>query len=1053
MAKAPVDPITLPTASEEELSATLPASGPHSTPADESDLTQVTPESPGRYALRGERGRGGMGRILVAFDQHVGREIALKQLLGPGDAEAAARFLREARVTGQLEHPNIVPVYEVGRGEKGALYYSMRLVRGRTLTAVLAEGRTLAERLRSLGSFWDLCKAVAYAHSRGVVHRDLKPDNVMVGEFGETVLLDWGLAKLTGGPSAPPSQLRLGDEASPTVGGAAVGTPCYMSPEQAVGTPADERSDVWGLGAVLYELLTGQPPFLGDSVLHTLSLVQGAPLVPVRTRAAEAPPELAAIAEKALRKDPGQRYASAQELAQDVSAYMTGGRVRAHAYRPWELLKRAAAQNKAVVAGIAVGLTCLLVALGLVTSALRQERASRLQSQTHLAQAYLERASKAFDDDDLDQTVALAAHSLLSNPAHPQGDCFDPAWAAASADARALRSTALSTVFQARLRNILELERTLAASDSLWPVAFSRDGRRVVAGGASSGKVFVWDARSGQLERELPAHGSVTVLAVSADGKTLATGNRDADIQLWDLDSGARGAVLEGQGAGSTDLAFSADGKVLASASTDGSGNLWDPVQGRRLVRLEGHGDSVTAVALSPDSRIAATGSDDRTVRLWSVPEGQPLATFSSSAAAIYAVAFSPDGRALAVGGEERAVRLLSVPDGRPLLSLAGHRDSVLSLVFSADGSLLASLGVDGTRVWDARAGVTLAAVAGLGGQDRGVAFSPDGRTLALAGDGRAVRLFKVGGDPRRAPLAGHTDAVNDLAFTPDGKRLVTSGYDRVIRVWDVASHRTVALLEGHGAGVFGLAMSPDGKKVASCAADLTMKTWDLDSGKEQLSAPLGERPYALAWSPDGALIASGGVQGVARLRDARTGAVVAELAGHEGPITRLRFSPDGALLATSGVDGKVRLWDVARRSLVKTVDAHGDWAWGVSFSGDGKTLVTAGKDGLAKLFDVETGRELKRFSAHGRWVNDARLSPDGRFLATGGDDRTARLFDLQTGAERLVLRASHSVDALTFSPDGRQLALAAGQLAEIYPVDLDALGELHPRPLLAGGK
>ncbi|MBZ0232232.1 MAG: serine/threonine protein kinase, partial [Deltaproteobacteria bacterium] len=336
----------------------------------------VAPEG-GRYVHLGELGRGGLGKVALVRDRRLGREIAIKQLVHRSRA-SRARFRREAQLTAQLEHPAIVPVHELGVRPDGTLYYTMKRIRGRSLGSALRDAKTLQDRLRLISHFRRLCEAVAYAHSRGVVHRDLKPENVMVGEFGETLVVDWGLAKVRGSDDPQAQDLRervhvlaagkgSGSDATSTIHGHAIGTPAYMSPEQARGDleAIDERSDVWGLGAILFEILTGRPPFVGGRAMEVLEQVREKPAPRVRDVSREAPAELAAIADRALVRDRSSRYPGAKELADEIAAWQDGGDVRAYEYSTWDLVRRFVGRHRVaslVLAGaLAAGMAATIV--------------------------------------------------------------------------------------------------------------------------------------------------------------------------------------------------------------------------------------------------------------------------------------------------------------------------------------------------------------------------------------------------------------------------------------------------------------------------------------------------------------------------------------------------------------------------------------------------------------------------------------------------------------------------------------------------------------------
>ncbi len=1045
----------------------------------------VTEENRGRYSLGDECGRGGQARVLLAVDRHIGREIAWKEMLAAADGPstsaasgssrshpASLRFLREARITGQLEHPNIVPVHEVGRRADGSLYYTMRLVRGRTLAAALAACATLGERLRLLESFVAVCHAIAFAHSRGVIHRDIKPDNVMVGEHGETVVLDWGLAKAHGREDVRGRDLerqlerlrRAGD--SHTMDGAALGTPSYMSPEQAAGEveAIDERSDVWSLGAVLYEILCGRPPHSGETPFEIVGRAMAEPVQPVAERNPAAPPELAAVAEKALAREPAVRYTSAGALAEEVSHYLTGGRVRAYAYSSWDLLKRFAAKNKLAMAAAGLALAVVLAALVLIGLAYQQEADARQaeararlrerhesrQASFHLAQAYAEKADRLIGQRRFGTARLFAAASLLRNPAYRSSPVHDPDFSERRPASRDLLVTAGSRIYRSRHSTRVALQRVWKSPNMIKRLAFSPDGGRL-AGAVHDGRIAVWPLRSDEAEQRWKAHGAGAYSVLFLDEQRLVSGGDGGQLRIWDLAGPSEQRRLIGHSGNVMALALAPDGRRLASGSVDESVRLWDLTSGRCTAVLRGHGGAVWAVAFSPDGRRVASGAWDKTVRIWDAASGRLERVLDAHDDAVYAVAFSPDGRQLASACYDSRIRLFDPASGLLLRTLESHEDAVYDLDFSPDGALLGSAGFDRSlRLFDAASGEQLYGLAGHLDAVGALRMAPDGRHFATSGFDNSVRLWRIHRAREVAALDFHSDWVYAVDFGPRGRRLLSSSWDRSAVIWDLASGEMLHRLEGLKSGSMAAAFSPRGERVAAADVKGWLGIWDANSGKRlQLRQAHPEWIYSVAFSPDGRQLLTCSRDRSARIWDAVSGRRRLTLEGHGDMLQNCAYSPDGRLVATTSRDRTARLWDARSGELLRVLEGHDDWVSGVDFAPDGRRLATSGKDGRVLLWEVAGGRLLQRLERHRQWVNRVVFSPDGRRLASASDDSTVVLWSAASGRALLELQAGAGVIAIDFSPDGRRLAVGDHRSIKLYPLDfalddIDARAELQ---------
>jgi hypothetical protein len=577
-----------------------------------SDLPKLTEVSPFPYELGPEIGGGGMGRIHIARDRRLGRVVALK-VLPPGHDGLAERFRREACLTARLEHPTIVSVHEAGYRPGGEPFYAMRHVSGRELEEIVAEAGTFAKRLALVPRVLAVADALAYAHAKGIIHRDLKPANVMIGEFGETVVLDWGLAKTIGEPE---DESRVEEAAGPmesklTMAGQVMGTPAYMPPEQAAGASVDERADVYALGAMLYRVLAGQPPYQGTtSAQETLERVMAEPPRPLGEMEPTVPPELSAIVGKAMARDRAARYASARELAEDLRRYTEGQMVQVHRYTAAQLVWRWARKYRAAVT---VGLVASVVLALVVATSVREIVRQRDRAQQAQQQA---------------EETAVSFLEEQGRIQHLSGQGLAAVMYLSEAYRRGARSAPLRMLLRQAMRPL--------------------------------------EAR---VRREHGHRGMMRMARFSPDGLRILTNGIDGTVRVWDTESGRELARLDAHSQDARTAVFSPDGRRIATCGVDQSTKLWDSRSFRLLDTLEGHTRPLSSAFFSPDGRMLITSSEDRTARLWDVESGSREALLTGSRPA-----FSPDSRRVATASEaDGTVSIWDTLTGRLVLTLARH--------------------------------------------------------------------------------------------------------------------------------------------------------------------------------------------------------------------------------------------------------------------------------------------------------------------------------------------------------------------------------------------
>jgi WD40 repeat protein len=987
---------------------------------------QAWPEVPS-YQVLGELGRGGMGVVYQVWQTRLHRMAALKVLLAGAQAEPdhLARFHTEAEAVARLQHPNIVQVYDVGQ-QAGCPYLVLEYVDGGNLAQMLAGTPLPAQRAAQLVE--TLAQAIQYAHQQRVVHRDLTPGNVLLTAGGLPKISDFGLAKLLVG----------GGERTRT--GAVLGTPSYMAPEQAAGRSKEvgPATDVYALGAILYETLTGRPPFRGESALDTLLQVTATEPVPPSRLQPRVPRDLETVCLKCLQKEPRRRYTTAGTLAEDLGRFLTGQPIRARPIGVGERLVKWARRRPAVAALLAVSALAMLALVGVgvgmwyngeLQTALRDARVQRAQAEQQRAEAERLRGEADWQRsraEEFEQRVRYARAMNLAYEAWQEAHMERVAelvhdWRPAAANTPDLRGWEWHY-----LRGLCRKElRTLKAdSTDLHSVAFSPDGRWVAAGSLQN-TVHVWDVGVGRLAHTLRGHtASIRSVAFHPNGRQLASASEDGTVRLWDPVQGRLlHTLLKGQRSWVRGLAFSPDGRRLAAGKEDHSISILDPDSGKELHSWVGHHDHVHSVAFSPDGRHLASASRDKTVKLWDTVTWKEVVTLTGHALQVSSVVFSPDGGRLATASEDATVKLWDAATGLEQATLRGHAFWAFSVAFSPDGRYLASASDDRTVIlWDAFRGARVCTFRGHTRAVRGIAFHPDGHSLASGASDGTVKIWSLTSVPPEVRLLrGPLDRPITVVFRPDGQQVAAGSFDGTVRLWDAASGRELRTLTGHNGRVERLAFSPDGRRLASGGLDRTIKLWDAESGEElRTLARHSERVTGVAFSPDGRLLASASAE--LKLWDIASGDVVRTFPGPPVSACNVAFSPDGKLVVCAGTDGCLKVWEVSTgRELRILAGPSGPIMW-TTFSRDGQLLATANDDTI-KLWSVATGEELRTLKGHVATVYCMAFSADGRRLVSAGLDKTVKLWDTASGQETLTMKGTDVVYGVAFSPDGRRLA------------------------------
>lgn len=981
----------------------------------------------GPYCVRSLLGRGGMGSVWLAerVDGLFARRVALKLVhpafMGLGLAE---RLARERTILAGLDHPNIARLDDAGLAEDGQPYLALEYVPGVPF-GIYCDRRRLGIRDRLL-LFRQVLAAVQYAHAHLVIHRDLKPSNILVTDEGRVCLLDFGIAKLFQDGAARETELTQ-------LSGRALSLE-YASPEQIAGAPITIAADIYSLGVMLYELLSGQQPYrlarpsraaLEEAILWSDPMPLARAVAEESVAAARAATvggltrslrgDLQTIVMKALRKRPQERYATADALAEDLARWLRnepilarrdhlGYRAAKFVRRHWAALTVAGAFSVALMSG--------LVATSYEASVAARQRdvavRAQLQSLTQTAAARLGQGDAA--------TALGIAIELLRRRSAPAADL--PATLAIFQEARAADSQVLA------LTAGVPVPDTAATT-----LDYSPDGRRLLTewGGHSAS---IWDAATGRglaTLKEAKGAAALEDAVFSPDGRRILLVSSDGVARICDSQSGRVLIELRGHTDRVVSGAFSPDGRRLVTASLDKTARIWNAATGQELLRLV-HDDWVYTARFSFDGRRVVTGSHDESARIWDASTGREILRLSGLGEAVFAAAFSHDGRRLVTASADGRARVWDAATGRLILPLIGHTDSVADATFSPDDRLVLTASDDHTaRIWDADYGRQLAVFVHPG-RVSDAEFSPDGRYVATASPDGTARVWTN-------PFAAWSSRVIRLpqqviaaAFSPDGRRILTASFDRLANIWDARNARLLTTLHGHTDRLWCAAFSPGGRRIVTGSRDGTARVWDAATGRELLRL-LGHTSgiHGVEFSPDGRRIVTASYDKTARIWDAATGRELLRLEGHSDQLASAAFSPDSRRVVTASSDDTARIWDADTGRELLRLEGHTADLGSASFSPDGRRVVTASDDRTARIWDAATGRQLIELTGHEGAVLDAQFSADGLRIVTASSDRSVRVWDSATGHVLAVFNGhDDQVETAAFSRDGSRIISAS---------------------------
>jgi WD40 repeat protein len=982
----------------------------------------------GAYQVIRELGRGGMGAVFLAHraDQTFEKQVAIKLVWpGLGSEEVLLRFQQERQILARLEHPNIARLLDGGVTEDGWHYLVMEYIAGVPITQYCRQ-HSMPERLQL---FRAVCEAVQFAHQNLVIHRDLKPGNILVTNDGTPKLLDFGIAKLL---ETNEASLALTHTQLPL-------TPEYASPEQLNNQAITTATDVYSLGVVLYEILTERKPYHFKSpLLHEVARV----VTEVEPDKPNLDDDLTKIVLMAMHKVPTLRYESVAQFKADLDDYWAGKTVLARKPTTGYRVRKFVRRHKLPVT-LATLLLLTLVTVAIVS--VWQARVAREQARRQRRELYATQMNQAVQDWELGNLARMRAtlEGWLSQAGqedlrgfewrylwglcHPKTVTFQHS---ATAEHGGLgfydhdnfiggSSRTTADLWDAKTGQLLNSIH-FSPRQQVYPL-WREEGFPVQM--REGNKVEVVSLRSGQKQFSLTVPLNISI-SYEPRLQQIVTSHDDGTVKIWDLPSGNLRESFRCQTTPIDALYFSLDWQKLFTRSAPNEWRMRDMRQGTyQTIKTE---TAMATPQVSPNSQYFFLQEGGLAVRVFRMSTGQEMGRITVPGERILFAYFSPDSQHLLITSTDSTAKLYQLPSLKQVAVFQSDNDWMPSAFVSPDGKLLLAIcGALTVKLWDTATQKEVAVVKGHDAKVIGAQFSHDGTKVLTWSEDGVARIWEVAELLKPDQLTGHRDHIFSVAFAPDGKTLASASKDRSIRIWDAQTGQVLRTLNGHTAWVFAVAFAPDGKTLASGSQDNTLRLWEVATGQElRRFAGHTEPVRSVAFAPDGKRLVTASSDASVRLWEVATGQELMQFKGHKGEVYSVAFLPDGNQLLSAGADDTARLWNARSGQEILRLQGHVADVWAARFSPDGRLIATASADRTIKLWDAATGRETATVRGHANDIFSLAWSPDGSRLATASNDKTVRLWNVQLGLEVLTLRQhNEQVWAVAFSPDGTTLA------------------------------